>query len=613
MKKVTFLLFLFLLAASKFEAQVPVLLEEGYHLIDYEGDTATKYPYDYIHPRSGSTYLVIQNGEFNYINPYTYKRISERGFHTAYPFIGKYGLVGRTPHYHYISEKGLLFDTLDFALQPQVYGEFLVYGDSLRKVVDTDGKVYHRSLNPLFVAAKVGIFEWDKKERRVIQYYASYGSFRELKRFEEVDTLAFNHQGYAFIEQGGKFCVPSNHGDPYFKDQEVLSSYYLGLQIMWGKYLFLNRIEDHGEHFENEISSFPIVNASHCLFNNYPNRHGPSVELAEPYRSISMARIPASEKWVQYDALARRVEGRYLFDEVLPSDHKHLRLVRLGMTWFLYSERTEELQELPWRNIHPFGLQEERFFATNSTAEFWKRAWAYQNLDSLNGGPEQYYFIPPPTSKRLWRPNRETILSLNNIHKVYDAKDTIWLNQYGHRVAVEFGPELRPHGPLDYIFPKLEMSRKDIKAMNSRRGYKRSRLKAYLKEMEDGSYLMEIANTTTDTVFFKYENAKVSIQLEYKMNDSLWRPISYSPPSFNNYADHIGLAPRHKFSREYRPAPGNFLVWVRLRVIRENGEDLLSEPVRMKIPGGQLLGHRLPPVYALGAYGLLESAFNQLN
>lgn len=609
MKKVTFLLsFLFLTPLLATAQDAPVLLNDGYYLIDEEGDTLTKYAYDYIHPRSGSTWLVIHNSEFNYINPYNYRKISKRSFHSAYPFNGKFGLVGLTPHYHYISEKGVLFDTLDYALEPKVYGNFLIYGDSVYRVVDVDGTLIHRSTKPLFIAAKVGIFEWDKAEKRVIQYSTSARSMRQVRSFENVDTLAFNHQGYAFIEQEGKFCVPSASGQLLFENQTIESSYYLGLKVMWGKYLFLNRVAEGAQRFENEISAVPLYNSAHCMFNNYPNSGGVSVELSDYFESIDMARLPGGEKWVRYNGHSRQVEGRYLFNEVLPSNHNHLRLVRLGMEWFLYNARNEELQKLPWRFIHPFGLQEGRFFGSNSSLDFWEKSWSYQNLDSLNGGPEVYHFIKPKLALRRWHPHIAMASQIPDINRIAFKGDTFWMNTEGELIAQELAPNPRPHQPLDYIKPELFLNNNNVIAMESRRGYARRKLGAYLKPVEDG-ILIELANTTKDSALVKLDNGSLGVQLEYRVNDSLWRAISHSPYQFNEFEHYSKLAPNHKYSKLYRPAPGNFLVWVRLRVTISRDEFLLSEPIRMRIPAGQILGHRVPNHYALGAYEQLKRQF----
>lgn len=608
MKKVTFLLSLFFLFAHPSFAQAPVLLDDGYYLIDSDGDTMNKYAYDYIHPRSGSNWLVIQNGSFNYIESSYYKNLSPNGFDIAYPFKGKFGLVGDSPRYHYISEKGVLLDTLDYAIQPKVYQNFLIYGDSVHRVADVDGAIIHRTLNPLFAASKVGIFEWDRDKKEVIQFYASYSSFRELRRFQNVDTLAFNHQGYAFIEQDGKFCVPGPTGELLFENQAA-SPYYLGVAIAWGKYLFLNRIEDVEQEFNNEISSFPMFNTSSCIFRNYPNRGNLGVELGEPFKSLDVARLPGGNKWVFYNASSRQVEGRYLFDEILPSNHKFLLLVRLEMDWYLYNRRNHDLQLLPWRFIHPHGLQSNRFFGNNSGGEFWGRTWAYQNLDSLNGGPEEYRFINSINNKMIRHPRRVFNSTLEDVHRITLGTDTIWLNQNGEIVAIEAKPSIPSLKPIDYISPQLSLSNKNIVRMENRRGYDRRKIQAHIKENAEG-FLLELANTTKDTTHIMQNNGAIDIQLEYKVNDSTWRPISHSPQRFSDYSESISLAPMHKFSKPYRPAPGNFLVWVRLRVFSSDHSEIVSEPIRMKIPGAMIIGHRVPEMFSLGAWGQLIWAFD---
>lgn len=607
MKKVTFLLSLFFLFAHPSFAQAPVLLDDGYYLIDSDGDTLNKYAYDYIHPRSGSSYLIIHNSSFNYLNPNNYKLISPNGFDIAYPFKGKFGLVGNSPNYHYISENGVLFDTIDYAIEPKVYADFLIYGDSVYKVVDVDGKLIHRSLNPLYTASKAGIFEWDKTNKEVTQYYAHKSSFRKVKRFKNVDTLAFNHQGYAFIEQAGKFCVPSPTGELLFEDQKA-SNYYLGVAIAWDQYLFLNRDQDVGQYFENEISGFPMYNSASCIFRAYPNTNNLGVELGEPFQSIRAARFPGYGKWTFYNPYERKTESRYLFDEILPSDHEYLRLVRMDVDWFLYDTRDQSVDKLPWLYVHPYGLQSGRFFASNSKEDFWGRAWAYQNLDSLSGGPERYQFIDRSNKKYLRHPLRIYSAELHDLHQVVLEEDTIWLNQKGEIIATEAKPKYPPHGPIDFIAPKLQLNQKDIQKISSRKEYDRQNLNAYLKTSPEGLYL-EIANTTSDTTYLGISEGNIDVRLEYKVNDTTWQPITYNERHFMRFAESTALAPMHKFSKLYRLAPGNYLVDVRMRVIHNRREDLVSDPVRISIPGGMIIGHRVPELYALGAWSRMRWMF----
>jgi|GEM_PF-2730810 len=606
MKKVS--LILSLIWSSLIYAQVPVLGPEGYYLLDLDGDTMTNRAYDYMHPRSGNSWLVIDDGEFNYISSRNYRKLSPQDFHVAFPFHGHFALVARN-HYHYLSDEGKLFGTFDYGIQPAVIHDFLLYQEDERyKVVNPSGKVFHETPYPLFAASQTGIFEWQKDKELVIQYYAYYGSFREVARYENVDTLAFNHQGYAFIEQDSLFCVPDSDGTLRFSNIPA-SNYYLMVQVYWGQYLYLGRIHEIARNFSNDISSFKMGDSRHCYNGNSYGR-GPAVELGNPFHSIHMARLSGSYKWVQFSGSDDGIDGNHLFDEVLPSDHRYLIPVRKEMTWYLFNDRNQELQELPWRFIHPYGLKEGRFFGSNQDAAFWQKQWAYQSLDSLAGGPEEYQFIKGDFDLRRTSPLFEYYLELPDAHRMIKNGDTVWLNTKGQVFAKDQYPDFHIHTPLDIIQPEIYLNARKQDPLESRRGYDRRKVGAYLKPTEKG-ILMEVVNPSRDTVYIESDYDKLKMQLEYQVNESKWKAISYASPYYgSDYYESTALAPRHKISQLYQNPPGNYLVWVRLRIFQDEGEDLVSEPIRMKITGGQIRGYEISPVLHSRGYLVREFELN---
>lgn len=588
-------------------AQSPVQSEAGYWLIDEFGDTLNRAPYDYIHPKGKEHFLVVDGGDFFYIND-SGRKWWNQTFQVAYPFKGPYALVRKEGAYRYLSREGLYFDSLAWPKAPIVYKDFLLYGEDSTFVVSPDGSRLLKSTHPLFAASECGIFEWDKAQGVVRQYIGrDKRSFRLANTFEEVDTLAFNHQGYAFIESDSLFSVYDDRGQMLFENQ-ARSNYYLSVQIMWGAYLFVDRLANLSYQFENEIGAEPMIDASQSVYRDIDNRFGGAVLLAESFRNEGVAQIRGSEKWGLYRQRNTGIEGPFLFDEVLPSDDNDQLLVRQGLDWYLFDVNKEVRYPLDYRYIHPFGYAEGRFYGSNDPqADFWSKRWAYHHWEDSFQSAEVYRFTDPKLARHTWSPLIRRQMEFPDLLKLWRNDSLFLVNSKGEALAYDAARADLAYTLENYLMPEFHLHARDVKALEKKNDYKRRQFKPYL-ELKEGKLFASLVNNTKDTVRIQTLDWHLTgfIEYRYSYEPEKWRPITRLQPEFiSDYSESYALPPKHILQREVPFPPGDAYVALRLRVeVSTYGEALYSEPLMVSIPSSAILGH--PYLGEFGARNFFE-------
>lgn len=599
MKKALIFLFIFGFMLS-LAGQIPVQGKTGYWLIDAYGDTLNREAYDYLHPNGGPYFLAIDDGSFFYIND-SGRIWWKQEFQVAYPFNGQYALVRKDGAYRYLSTQGLYFDSLSWPKAASSYGDFLIYGQDSGYVASPDGSILLRTPHLLFAASKGGIFEWDKEDQIVRQYIGrEKRNFRRANEFTDVDTLAFNHQGYAFIESDGFFSVYDENGQMLFEKQ-ARSNYYLSVFIMWGSYLYLDQIGNVSYRFENEIGAEPMIDATQSFYRNIDNRFGAAVLLAESFRDEGVVKLRGSDRWALYSERNKGVEGYFLFDEVLPSDDSNFLLVRQGIKWFMLEVNKDLLHPLPYRHVHPLGYAEQRFYGSNNNApEFWDKTWAYHHWEDSVFSKEVYRFPKPKFNSDHWAPSKSYHLVFPDLLKLWRNDSLILVNTKGEELAVDAANPEQEFSLEHYFMPEFHLHTRNLKAIRKRHDYKSRRFKPYL-ELKGNRLIASIVNNTRDSVALSTQDHYVEINLQYRYSykPEKWRNITrFNPESFGDYPVNYWVPAKHKLSKDLPLPPGDAYVSLRLKLISSHtAEAIYSEPIKYRIPSSLILGHPYFPEY----------------
>ena len=75
------------------------------------------------------------------------------------------------------------------------------------------------------------------------------------------------------------------------------------------------------------------------------------------------------------------MSGNYLFDQVLPAKPRTRNYpVKMGMQWHFYNSRTESVDSLPFKEIHPMGLYNDMMFVSDTAGVHPNKKWALYNV-----------------------------------------------------------------------------------------------------------------------------------------------------------------------------------------------------------------------------------------
>lgn len=597
---ITFLMALFFTTISL--AQTPVKVAGGYHLIDdYDGEVLTRETYDFIDKEESGRFLAVQQGEFCFLNN-NGVRSPKSSFDLAYPFHNEFALIGKGGKYHYTNKQGQLFDTLDWPKKPTIYKDVLIYGNSPQYIVHSYGGQLLRTNNTLVAAKENGIFEWDKKHHIVHHYFLRGTNLQPIQTIENVDSIAVTWQGYACVIFDSSFTIYNAVGKVLFEDLP-LSNYYLPIKILWNKYLYLNKADDLVHRFEDEIRSEPMYDLIQMKSTDGRNKYGPSVLLGQGFENEKIVKLRGSDKWVLfYD---KQVRGMYLFDKVLPSDKNNHLLVRHNSKWFLYHVSKETLTPLPFRYIHPKGLDNEVYFGSNDNAKFRLKKWSYNTLgtrkEAINT-PEIYQFENKAFGdKNLSHPSRYHELPSNSFYKLWLDSVIIVLNHSGQKIFTE--THQSQFEIQDFFKPQFHMKAGPTRELKSKKGLKRNAFQITLTKNKN-EHTITIINTTKTGKRLERLDNYIDVSLQYKRQKDEWVDFTeYSPEFANNFHQTIEIPSQHYLQENIFLPPGNARVWVRVKIAVNTNESIYSEPIQMNICPAMLYGNRYFEKY--GAFSKL--------
>lgn len=590
-------LYTFILFSFAAQGQVPIYSEAGFWLIDEYQDTLNRRAYDYIHPLGHDYFLAINRGDFFYINE-SGRRLGALNFQLAYPFKGSFALVYHEHKYQYLSDEGQFFPAPNWPKEPTVFGDMIVVGEGPYLLQSAHGDTVVLSESPLFATSKSGLLAWDKGAKRVYQYIGKNKNNLGLAHtFEGVDTLAFNHQGYAFIESKGKFAVYNHRGQALFENQ-AKPNYYLSCFILWNRYLYIDQPGQVINHYETEISSEPLINSNHCiLVGGKTNKYGAAVYLAESLEEEEVALLQGSDKWALYDGYDHEIEGDYLFDKVLPSDDDDYLLVQQNGHWSMLDVNNSILHRLPYRHLHPLGYRNGYFFGSNSSADFATKTWSFHHWEDSLISPEHFEFPNAQFDHRLSHPLVKAKTHYPEFLSLKKGDSLLVINHRGKCFAGRLWSEKPPFKIEDFFRARIAIPLGNWQALEWRRGYNRKSLKPYL-EIVKGRLVASLVNPKKDSVSVYHINNYVPATLEFEVRPGEWRSISALDYGISSdYPEYFKLAGRSKISYTLNIPEGFSRLKVRLKAELRQGEFHYSESVYYNFPAAYLRAAPYFPAY----------------
>lgn len=575
-------------SCQKLWAQVAVRSDEGFVLIDEEGDVMTKTSYDFIGEESSGRYTAVKNGSWGYLNN-SGEEVVPFIYDVAYPFNGHFALVGENRRYSHINSAHVKVADLAKPEAPAVYESVLVSEDGNfgSKVTDYQGRVIYQTPNRLFVAKESGILEWRQGDSiPLIQYHYRFGDsvLRKRKEYSDADTFIITQQGY--------LCVRSMKGDHRIYTLYDKSGVTMGsmnaegihpnyIRTVWGRFLYNpKQVVFRRETYLGPEVHYPMKGLTHLRYSR-PSQH--VFQLCDRYAESRVALLPNAGKWLPFDG--NNVIGSRMFDDVVPGD-RHYVPVKIDSKWYILDVRQDSLIKTPFRSIHHIGMSDGRFFASTQQPGIGDEQWAFVNWHR-NVATDEVFGVPL---------NELTFLELfGNIerykwHKsinvcVQDGK-LVYLNNLGEIVWVD--PDDSPIDEDDFFDLELNFSAANPLAITSKSFFARNKLSVYLSEFHNGVRVY-FANTTKREVQIELQDGNVMAHLEMKDDEGVWTTLASPPPTFCGNSYFMRGFPSQSFLKTDIPLPkGSKYVEMRIRIELGNGQSLVSNNLTVATNAGRL-------------------------
>ena len=575
-------------------AQTPVCTANGYHLMDEDGDFLTKTAYTYIDKTNPRIFLAYNSGSYYYLNS-NGKSLYPYGFSLAYPFKGNFALAYKNGQYFHITPTGLYLDSLDWPKAPEVYNTHLLISRDQKKVIHHSGKVVHTYADSLVFGENSGIVLWDTAKKTAQQFF-NYSGLPELnkgKSFRNVVKVDNTQQGYVVVVQEKKgeevFCVLNNRGDVIIENEPAIR-YYKTLRVVRDKYVFT--AEDGTTARIATPWDFTHWYPLKYLKSKYYNYNNSALAMSSRKELSPFGLLLGSEKW----ALKSNgtVSGNYLFDQVLPAKPRTRNYpVKMGMQWHFYNSRTESVDSLPFKEIHPMGLYNDMMFVSDTAGVHPNKKWALYNVKTKQLTVEMYTLIPPRTRHIKLLTDRVYNPWFNDILEVNLGKRKVYFNEYGEEIFKE--PENAPsYEMLNFYEYELLVTRKNMKPIP--KGNKFSKKQLELKLSANNGLALQMANNTKADIPITWQDGIFQLSLQYERTPGKWETIC-GPPNTdcgNSYVP--GKFPAQQLVEERIPMPqGSSRVKLRMVLTDVNGIDrVYSNSIWYSLPFAFLTGY-FPP------------------
>ena len=531
--KISFsLLFFFFFLGVAVNAQTPVRNEQGYILIDYDGEVLTESTYDYISKASSKYYIAVKNGLWGFLNN-NGEVVIPLQYDVAYPFNGEFALVGKNGNYHQINKQNKVLNTIDWAQAPVVYNkQFLIVNNN--KVFYKDGDLLLESQHRLINAPKSGIIEWYNNSDTAIQYIAQSGRKRLFKAYNhnKLDTFFITQQGYlGFVrtEDDKKFYSIYNDRGQQLVKMPAKGIHPNFMRVVWENFVYWpNGKTFNPDPINGREVHYPMQYLSTIKRNN---KTAYTFQLSEKYFKDQMILLPQTNKWIQFDG--SEVTGKYIFDNVVPGDDTYTP-VKMGRNWYLLNRKKDTLGTTPFKYIHPLGMKDGQFFASTQDPGRSGEKWAFVNLEE--GIVTDEIFGIPSVPRNDIGIFSETVFyewndGLNVVIK--DGKKS-YINNFGEIIWTN--PTSKPITAQDFFKTEIKINQGNYKDLPSKHNFKKNKLSVRIEPSINGIEV-SIANTAKTIAPIEIQDGLFQTKLEYKNTKGEWKVIAFLDPSWcgNSY------------------------------------------------------------------------------
>jgi hypothetical protein len=580
------LLSLLLFLSSFSFAQTPVRNEQGYLLIDYDGEILTETSYDFIGEASSHLHVAVKDGRWGYLNSNGRPAIPFE-YDVAYPFNGSFALVGKDERYFHINQQQQVLDTIDWPKAPLVYNKRLLLANEGKSIVYyEDGQVLLESKERLLLAAKSGIIRWDKEKALVEQYISPRGKDRLhlYKTHQEVDSVAITHEGYLCI-------LKTKNNAQYFdvfderNPQAIASIPAKGNHASYIKEVWKNFIYwPEGQVFHREIpmgteSHFPMQSMN---LKGRSRKTGKVFQLCDKYYRDQVALLPGTEKWVPFDG--NSIRGNLIFDDVVPGDEDYTP-VKIGKTWQLYNKRKEKLDTQQFQYIHPIGMNDGRLFASTQNPGTFDEKWAFVNLKEGLVSEEVFAIPLERRSAFLLYENSTLYQWKKELNRLIKDGRYVYINNLGKVVWTE--PSTRPLKPKDFFETELQL-KPGFEELPNKHPYKKKDFVVFIQASNTGIEV-HLVNATKDTLPVEIQDGYFQAQIEYKNKEGEWIKIVELEPATCGNSYYSLLFPSKSISRSQVHFPkGTVDMLIRVKIDRGNLTASISNELSVKVNKGRL-------------------------
>jgi hypothetical protein len=555
--------------------QIPVVTNEGYILMDEDGDTYNKQPYEFIGNEKSDMYIVFSKGRFGYLSD-TGKMIINPQYDIAYPFKGDYALVGKDEKYYHINKANSVLDTLDQPYAPKVIENYflLIDNEDISHVAFRNGEIIYQTKDSLFLTKRSGLIQWNKKQKKVLLLRPSYyrKAVMPIRELKGIDSLIITREGHliTFHKKNGNnvFTVLDNAGRDLIVKKATTEIDYKSIKI-FGIMIYVPSKSDYllDEYSDYGYGSKYYWDTDKMYYTQINQRVPHSLYLGYNYTNELVARIKGSEKYVPFSG--SKIEGNKLFDEIGIKGSDYLP-VKMHDNWFLWSRRKDTIVPVNFRYIHKIGIQKSTYFGSND-----EKKWALVNFETGVTTEEKYVL---PKNNPLFRSNWVSPYENNpnpyvwekNMVRVKEDEAYHIFNLNGKKLLTENREGYKRienfiRDTFNFRGKQLPIT-KDLKKQ-----FDRNKISVKLFQDKDGItlYFTNRTNQHQELGYSRY----YEIILEAKNKEGVWKSISKFDPPFgidNNMG--TNLLKDHYVKKNLPKFSGNFKTQLRAVFTYKNNQ-----------------------------------------
>lgn len=587
-------LFLFLMMSYWIaEAQIPVCTAEGYRLMDDDGDFLDHGPVTYIDKSSPRYFLTYHGGSFYYQNNRG-KKMFSKAFSIAYPFDGSFALVKRNGVYYHINPAGNYLDTLNWPKAPEVYQSDVLISRRQKSIWHASGKLLLLYSDTVIAGDRSGLFIWDKTRQTAQQFILPPGRDQLVKgkRFKNVVLVDPTQQGFVVVVQQRDssrwFSIIDDRGRFLLQDEPDIG-YYKPLRVIQQRWVFLST---HGTPAKIQTPWelnlwWPLKN----LKSVYGNSPSSPIYISNRKALAPFGLIAGTQKWTVH--AHGTVHGNYLFDQVLPSDSRTKNYpVRMDRQWYVYNTRNEQLDTLPFREIHPMGVQNEILLVSDTIGLHRQKKWALYSLKTHQ--KTEPLFVAPPKGNHRVKLYIDGIFNpwFNKVLQVQQDQRRVYYSTAMEQLFIE--PQHAPTYALSNFYNyRLRITPRNAKAIPTSFKFSKKQLDLQL-ESKQGLWV-QIANNSKQDLPITYQDGAFQLTLQYERTPGQWETIAAPPYTDCGNSFVSGQFPAQKMVEHRLAIPtGSAYVNVRMTLVVQGQEVVYSNVIRYALPTGYLQGY-FPP------------------